>query len=456
MVERKKRKSNHRNNNEDKRNQKRRISHDNDENINRDELVIYRILCPVAVIGGVIGKSGKVINAIRHNTKAKIKIIDQLPCSERVITIYCSVKEKIDITKSETEPLCCAQDALLQATRQFQSSSVIGKAGSNIKRIRSRSGASVKVISKDVSDPSHACALEFDNIVLISGEPESVKNALFSVSAIMYKTNPQEQIPLDSTVLEVPARIVMPSDLSNSVYPQAGLYTNHDPVLRNGDLQGYAESEELVLKVLCPLSNIGRVVGRDGSTVKGMREASGSRIEVNRAKHSDDECVIIVTATEINDEDEEKVKMQLLVPSKGIGCVIGKSGSVITEIRKRTNANIRISKGNNDDLVEVSGEVSSVRDALIQIVLRLREDVLGNRGSSAAWNPPERSHDSSFFSSSSNPGGLYGYGSFPAGGNGFGSIGSYSYGGDRIALLSGTPEQMRCAENLFQAFIMSI
>lgn len=55
----------------------------------------------------------------------------------------------------------------------------------------------------------------------------------------------------------------------------------------------------------------------------------------------------------INDEDAEKVKVQLLVSSKDIGCVIGKSGSVINEIRKRTNANICISKGKKDDLVEV-------------------------------------------------------------------------------------------------------
>ncbi|XP_013599791.1 PREDICTED: KH domain-containing protein At4g18375-like [Brassica oleracea var. oleracea] len=45
--------------------------------------------------------------------------------------------------------------------------------------------------------------------------------------------------------------------------------------------------------------------------------------------------------------------MQLLVPSRVIGCVIGRSGSVITQIRKRTNASIRISKGNNVDLVEI-------------------------------------------------------------------------------------------------------
>ncbi|KAF3496810.1 hypothetical protein DY000_02054442 [Brassica cretica] len=87
----------------------------------------------------------------------------------------------------------------------------------------------------------------------------------------------------------------------------------------------------------------------------------------------EDECVILVTATEFpddmksmaveailllqekinDDDDEETVKMQLLVPSRVIGCVIGRSGSVITQIRKRTNASIRISKGNNVDLVEV-------------------------------------------------------------------------------------------------------
>lgn len=63
---------------------------------------------------------------------------------------------------------------------------------------------------------------------------------------------------------------------------------------------------------------------------------------------------ILLLQEKINDEDEETVKMQLLVASKVVGCVIGKSGSVITQIRKRTNASIRISKGNNiDDLVEV-------------------------------------------------------------------------------------------------------
>ncbi|KAJ4912579.1 KH domain-containing protein [Raphanus sativus] len=577
MSDRKKRKSNHNNNdNNDNKNQRRRLPNGHTETTNKDDLVIYRILCPVGIIGGVIGKAGKVINAIRDTTKAKIKVFDQLPgCTQRVITIYSSVKEKLDVTTETetTEPLCCAQDALLRVhdtiascvdsssagenkkkngecrllVPSSQASGLIGKAGSVIKSIRRRTKASVEVDSKDASDPSHACALDFDNVVLISGETESVKKALYAVSATMYKTNPREQIPLDSTpVQESPSTVVIPSEISSYVY-----HDHRASFVNASDLQGYAEttanipmrvtspvssgSKELVLKVLCPVSSIGRVIGKEGSTINGMRDASGSRIEVNKPKHGDDEFVILVTATEspddmksmaveailllqekINDEDEETVKMQLLVPSKVVGCVIGKSGSVITQIRKRTNASIRISKGNNsDDLVEVSGEVSSVRDALIQIVLRLREDVLGDRGGSvSARNPPARSDHSGFtlplfvssvpdFDQRRETGEIslgmvssdrfYGYESFPVrshielyqssaleilvpanavskvigkeGGN-LENIrrisgamvevsDSKTSHGDRIALVSGTPEQMRSAENLFQAFIMS-
>lgn len=225
-----------------------------------------------------------------------------------------------------------------------------------------------------------------------------MKKALFAVSAIMYKVSPREKIPLDTTVQEVPASIIIPSDLS--IYPQTGLYPNQDPIFQHGAnaanpmpvfsasalpvVHGFgrsSRSENLVIKVMCSSSKIGRVIGKGGSTIKGIRQASGSHIEVNDSrKNHDDDCVITVTATEspddlksmaveavlllqekINDEDEEKVKMQLLVTSKVIGCIIGKSGSIISEIRKRTKADIHISKGNNkpkcadpnDELVEV-------------------------------------------------------------------------------------------------------
>ncbi|KAK4589147.1 hypothetical protein RGQ29_019947 [Quercus rubra] len=604
------------------KNQKRRMN-DKDEKGN-DEVVVYRILCPDGVIGSVIGKSGKVINSIRQETRAKVKVVDPYPgAKDRVITIYCYIKEKaeveIDDEFSNREPLCAAQDALLRVHAAIanavasigdsdrkrkdreecqilvpssQSANIIGKAGATIKKLRGKTRTNIKVTAKDATDPTHSCALDFDNFLMIAGEPEAVKKALFAVSAIMYKFTPREEIPLETTVQEAPPSIIIPSDVP--IYPSGGLFPSADAITARSvppiiaasnvqDLPVYAEtgntwplysstlpmmsgfssasrSEELIVRVLCPFDKIGRVIGKGGGTIKSIRQASGARIEVDDTKEDRDECIITITATEspddlksmaveavlllqgkISDEEDDTVSIRLLVPSKVIGCIIGKSGSIINEIRKRTKADVRISKGDkpkcadgNDELVEVLGEVGSVRDALIQIVLRLRDDVLRDRdaghnpsvGADSLFSagtglsvpsvlpsvPPVGSlgYDQRVESGSGlgilSSSGLYGYGSLSMGENGYGSLPTYSsklYGGlpppstleilvpanavgkvmgkgganianlrkisgamieisdskssrgDRIALISGTPEQKRAAENLIQAFIMS-
>ncbi|CAL9015889.1 unnamed protein product [Prunus brigantina] len=605
------------------KNQKRRFN-DREEK-GSDEMVVYRILCPDGVIGSVIGKSGKVINTIRQDTRAKIKVVDPFPgAKDRVINIYSYVKDKeeveVDDEFSDREPLCAAQDALLRVHTAIsnalasvgdsdkkrrdsredcqilvpssQSANIIGKAGSTIKKLRSKTRTNIKIVAKDATDPTHSCAMDFDNFLMINGESEAVKRALFAVSAIMYKFAPREEIPLETSVPEAPPSIIIPSDVS--IYQPGGLYQSADPIVPSRsvppiigathvqDLQGYADtgntwpiyssalplvsgfsvasrSEELVVRVLCPFDKIGRVIGKGGGTIKIIRQASGARVEVDDTKDRD-ECIITVAATEspddlksmaveavlllqgkINDEDDDSVSIRLLVPSKVIGCIIGKSGSIINEIRKRTKADVRISKADkpkcadaNDELVEVAGEPSSLRDALIQIVLRLRDDVLKDRdgghnpsgGAESLYSsgtglsipsvlpsvPPVTSlgYDQRAESGSGlgmhSSGSLYGYGSMSMGENGYGSMSSYSsklYGGlpppstlemlvpanavgkvlgkgganianirkisgamieisdskssrgDRIAHISGTPEQKRTAENLIQAFIMA-
>lgn len=69
---------------------------------------------------------------------------------------------------------------------------------------------------------------------------------------------------------------------------------------------------------------------------------------------------VLLLQEKINEDDEGNVSLRLLVPSKVIGCIIGKNGSIVNEIRKRTRADVRISKGekpkcadSNDELVEV-------------------------------------------------------------------------------------------------------
>ncbi|KAM7259656.1 hypothetical protein ACFE04_015397 [Oxalis oulophora] len=609
------------NHDRDNKNQRRRHNNNNNNNYDKDddkpndELVIYRILCPAGVIGSVIGKSGKVINSIRQETRAKVKVVDPIPgATHRVIRIYCYAKHKDDIDIDDIDklltikdPLCAAQDALLRLHAAItnalgaesdkrqkddndkdeclilvpssQSANIIGKAGSIIKKLRVKSRANIKVNPKDPKDLTHSCAMDFDNFVMITGEPEAVKKALFAVSAIMYKFTPREEIPLETSYAEPPPSIIIPSDVP--MYPPGRIFTSRDHLLPSGsissilgpthvpELHGFrdigsdwpiyssalpglgsaSKSEELIVRVLCPSSKIGFVIGKGGGTIKTIRQASGARIEVDDNTKADrNECVITVIASEaeddlksmaveavlllqakINDEEADSVTMRLLVSSKVIGCIIGKSGSIINEIRRRTKADIRISKGNklmiadaNDELIEVVGAPNYVRDAIIQIVLRLRDDALkvmeGGHNPSAGADPiylrgppigydqrPEAGNTIGLLSSSS----LYGYGSLPMADSGYGSMPSHSsklYGGvsmfsppsdlevlipanavgkvlgkaganisnirkisgaiieitesrssrgDRVALIAGTAEQKRTADNLIQAFIMA-
>lgn len=187
----------------DSKNQRRRTDQERERHERgNDELIVYRILCPDSVIGSVIGKSGKVINSIRQDSRSKVKVVDPFPGSrERVITIYCYVREKeeieIDDEFNNSHPLCPAQDALLKVHAAIanalavleesdrrkkdrgreecqllvpssQSANIIGKSGATIKKLRNHTRTNIKVTAKDASDPSHSCALEFDNIVLVS------------------------------------------------------------------------------------------------------------------------------------------------------------------------------------------------------------------------------------------------------------------------------------------------
>ncbi|XP_052165171.1 KH domain-containing protein At4g18375 isoform X1 [Oryza glaberrima] len=447
---------------EERRDQKRRPVPRAQENSGNDELVVYRILCPDRVIGNVIGKNGKVINSIRQQTSAKVKVVDPHPgADKRVILVYCFVKHRnLDVNDDDDrEPVCTAQDALLKVhdaivdalsiTRDSddeeanilvpasQSASVIGKSGAVIKRLRSTSKAFIKVSPKDPNEVTHSCAMSFDNFVQITGDARAVRKALFAVSTIIYKCPSKETIPLETSVSDLRPSIIVPSELP--VYPSSNFYSPSDAAISSGhpslsilgstphvpELTVSADahsrlpiyqsvlpvipayntpkcSGELVLRVLCPAGKIGLVIGKGGVTIKSIRKESGARIDVDDSKNDREESIITITSNEatddaksaaveavlllqskINDDNEGKMNLRLLVPGKVIGCLIGKGGSIVNDMRSKTKAAIYISKGekprkasSSDELVEVFGEVENLRDALVQIVLRLRDDVL--------------------------------------------------------------------------------
>lgn len=163
----------------------------------------------------------------------------------------------------------------------------------------------------------------------------------------MYKFPPREEIPLDTNVNEAPPNIIIPSDVP--LYSAGGLYPSADPILPPrsippmlgaqhvqdlhdypesgnawplyssslpvvpGGISGHPPSEELVVRVLCPFDNIGRVIGKGGGTIKSIRQASGARVEVDDTKRDCDECIITISSFEVLFLLSQKARRRVLL-----------------------------------------------------------------------------------------------------------------------------------------------
>lgn len=168
---------------------------------------VYRILCPSNKIGGVIGKGGGVIKALRDETRAKITVSDAVPGSdERVIIIYSSPTKVSKERDGDEEgsgadneeqgdmgPHCAAQDALLKVHDRIleedlfggmtfdddnDSSDVtirllvpnnmvgciLGRKGDVIQQLRKESGAGIRVLP---SQHLPTCAMSTDELVQV-------------------------------------------------------------------------------------------------------------------------------------------------------------------------------------------------------------------------------------------------------------------------------------------------
>ncbi|RRT59333.1 hypothetical protein B296_00045916 [Ensete ventricosum] len=112
---------------------------------------IYRILCPVKKIGSVLGKGGDIVNTLRDETHAKIRVADAIPgAEERVIIIfsYLSQSEKNDSDQdlddsdgNEPEDMqahCPAQNALLKIHDRIAADEILHVARDALAEIASR------------------------------------------------------------------------------------------------------------------------------------------------------------------------------------------------------------------------------------------------------------------------------------------------------------------------------
>lgn len=154
--------------------------------------------------------------------------------------------------------------------------------------------------------------------------------------------------------------------------------------------------DDTVYRYLCPVKKIGSIIGKGGEIVKQLRVDTKSKIRIGETVPDCDERVVTIyssseetnkfddtenrvcpaqdalfriydkiisddTNDEENSEEVSQVTVKLLVPSDQIGCIIGKGGQIVQDIRSETGAQIRILKDkhlpscalSSDELVQV-------------------------------------------------------------------------------------------------------
>ncbi|MCO5606091.1 hypothetical protein L7F22_060278 [Adiantum nelumboides] len=369
----------------------------------------------------------------RHEDSVEIQSL--CPAQEALFRVHARIVEIGAVDDDEDEPPRPVIARLLVPNVQI--GCVLGKGGKIIEQMRREIGAQIRVLPKEQIP---AWVSSSDEMVQLSGDPALVKRALKAVSSRLYENPPRDRIsggaegfympqptPMvagggmysSGTYMHQGGPFMTPAHMGGNVvglgafYGATGYGTAWSAALPSsyavstGHAGGMEDSleEDMVLRMLCSNDKVGSLIGKGGSIIRKMREDTGAHIRVGDPIPGVDERVVEITSTEFADSlsspgveaalqvhnrlvellsDKESCMSRLLVPASQIGCILGKGGSIITEIRKMTRANIRIPSkeelpkcaSENDELVQISGDEGVVLDALSQVLNRLRSNLL--------------------------------------------------------------------------------
>ncbi|XP_065861361.1 RNA-binding KH domain-containing protein RCF3 [Euphorbia lathyris] len=410
-----------------------------------NEDTVYRYLCPLRKIGSIIGRGGEIAKQLRSDSKSNIRISEAMPgFDERIVTIY-STSEETNLFGDTGEFISPAQDALFmvhdriiaedlppdndeddefgepqQVTVRMlvpsdQIGCVIGKGGQVIQNIRSETRAQIRIMKDERLPP---LALSNDELLQIIGEPAIVKKALYQVASRLHENPSRSQHMLlssSSNMYQSGGMFVTAS----SGAPLMGLYGNYKGGWSSSyfsDQRDEASAKEFSLRMVCPIGNIGGVIGKCGAAIKQIRQESRASIKVDSSGAEGDDCIIFISAKEFSEDQsptlnaamrlqprcsekteresgDSVITTRLLVPRSQIGCLMGKGGAIISEMRNVTRASIRIISEDNlpkvaaedDEMVQITGSHDVASNALLHVILRLKANLFGRDGALTAF-----------------------------------------------------------------------
>ncbi|XP_067092149.1 poly(rC)-binding protein 3 isoform X1 [Osmerus mordax] len=286
-----------------------------------------RLLMHGKEVGSIIGKKGETVKKMREDSGARINISEG-SSPERIVTItgptegifraFSMIAEKFeeDITAAMTNSTVTSKPpvTLRLVFPGSQCGSLIGKGGSKIKEIRETTGAQVQVAGDMLPDST-------ERAVTISGTPPAITQCVRHICSVMLESPPKgATIPYRPKPPPGQNHAVLAHQHAAPAFAFQGQYAFPH--------QDLTKLHQLAMQHI-PLPSL----GQSNPTFPGM------------------------------DASVPTSSQELAIPNDFIGCIIGRQGSKINEIRQVSGAHIKIASttdGSPMRQVTITGSPASI------------------------------------------------------------------------------------------------
>ncbi|XP_016358335.1 poly(rC)-binding protein 2 [Sinocyclocheilus anshuiensis] len=303
-----------------------------------------RLLMHGKEVGSIIGKKGESVKKMREESGARINISEG-NCPERIITLagpttaifkaFSMIIEKLeeDISSSMSNSTATSKPpvTLRIVVPASQCGSLIGKGGCKIKEIRESTGAQVQVAGDMLPNST-------ERAITIAGTPLSIIECVKQICVVMLEVK-LHLLTLDSGFFDFFC-CSTPKTEQTCVLQAYAVQGQH--AIPQPDL---TKLHQLAMQQspfpLAPSSQ-GFTSGMDATAQTGSHE--------------------------------------LTIPNDLIGCIIGRQGAKINEIRQMSGAQIKIAnpvEGSTDRQVTITGSPASISLAEYLINARLSSEATG-------------------------------------------------------------------------------
>ncbi|XP_059777733.1 poly(rC)-binding protein 3 isoform X10 [Balaenoptera ricei] len=275
-----------------------------------------RLLMHGKEVGSIIGKKGETVKKMREESGARINISEG-NCPERIVTItgptdaifkaFAMIAYKFEediINCMSNSPATSKPPVTLRlVVPASQCGSLIGKGGSKIKEIRESTGAQVQVAGDMLPNST-------ERAVTISGTPDAIIQCVKQICVVMleaYTIQGQYAIPHPDLTklhqLAMQQTPFPPLGQTNPAFPGEKLPLHSSEEAQNlmGQSSGLdASPPASTHELTIPNDLIGCIIGRQGTKINEIRQMSGAQIKIANATEGSSERQITITGTPAN------------------------------------------------------------------------------------------------------------------------------------------------------------